>query len=283
MSTLKSGIRSFAKPILYKLLGNRFYKYAQYYGKKRDIKYRLIDEREMFLLSEFIKPGDTVLDLGANFAYYTERMSKIVGDSGKVYAYEPIPFTFEVLKMLVKYFKLNNVTYYQKGVSNKTETVRFTVPKMDIGTLSTGQAHIAGRKNDIENNNDYKFTQEETFDCEVVALDEFYSNSLPNLTFIKIDIEGAELFALKGAKNLLHQYKPVILIEINPIFLEGFGLTEADMLDFIKETGYEIFYLNEATQKLVPLNNKPLWEFNFLLIPSEKINLYKNIIDHVQQ
>jgi FkbM family methyltransferase len=281
MSTLKSGIRSFAKPILYKLLGDKFYKYAQYYGKKRDIKFRLIDEREMFLLPEFIKPGDTVLDLGANFAYYTERMSKIVGDKGKVFAYEPIPFTFDVLKMLVKHFKLNNVTYYQKGVSNKTETVKFTVPKMDIGTLSTGQAHISGRNNDAGNNQDYQFKQEETFDCEVVSLDEFYNNSLPNLTFIKIDIEGAELFALQGAKNILLQYKPVILIEINPVFLEGFGLTDAAMLNFIKETGYEIFYLNDDTKKLVLLD-KPLWEYNFILIPAEKISMYKNIISHVQ-
>jgi len=282
MSTLKSGIRSFVKPILYKLLGNRFYKYAQFYGKKRDIKFKLIDEKEMFLLPEFIKPGDTVLDLGANFAYYTERMSKIVGNTGKVYSFEPIPFTFEVLEMLVKHFKLANVTYYKKGVSNKTETVKFTVPKMDFGTLSTGQAHISGRKNDQPNNKDYKFTQEETFDCQVVALDEFYNNELPNLTFIKIDIEGAELFALKGAKNLLEKYKPVILIEINPLFLEGFGLTETNMLDFIKEIGYEIFYLNEGSQKLVPLNNTPLWEYNFILIPAGKVNQYKNIIDHVQ-
>lgn len=282
MSTLKSGIRSFAKPLLYKLLGKRFYKYAQFYGKKRDIELHLIDEREMFLLPEFIKPGDTVLDLGANFAYYTERMSRIVGEKGKVHAFEPIPFTFDVYSMLVKHFKLTNVVSYKKGVSDKNETVKFSVPKMDIGMLSTGQAHISGRKEDSRTAANTHIAGEETFDCEVVALDNLYNNELPNLSFIKIDIEGAELFALKGAKNILRKYRPVILIEINPEFLTGFGLSPADMLNFINEMDYGIFYLDEATRKLVPLNNKPFWEYNFILIPSEKVEQHKNLIAHVQ-
>ncbi len=282
MSTLKSGIRSIAKPVLFKLLGKNFYKYAQFYGKKRDIKFRLIEEKEMFLLPEFVKPGDTVLDLGANFAYYTERLSRLVGNKGKVYAYEPIPFTFSVFKMLVKHFRLSNVTYYQKGVSNSTTTVKFTVPKMDIGTLSTGQAHISGRDDQYLTNQNSKIAGEETFDCEVVSLDEFYNGELPGLSFIKIDIEGAELFALRGAQQIIQKYRPVILIEINPEFLKGFGLKDQDMLDFISQQGYEITYLDEAIKKLVPLGSRPLWENNFILIPKTKMELYKNIVSHVQ-
>lgn len=282
MSTLKSGIRSIAKPILFKLLGRNFYKYAQFYGKKRDIQLRLIEEKEMFLLPEFVKPGDTVLDLGANFAYYTERLSRLVGSTGKVYAYEPIPFTFSVFRMLVKHFGLTNVTYYQKGVSSSTTSVKFTVPKMDIGTLSTGQAHISGRDDQYLTSQSKKITGEETFDCEVVALDEFYNEELPGLSFIKIDIEGAELFALRGAQNILRKYQPVILIEINPEFLKGFGLKDQDMLDFISQQGYEILYLEEGSKKLTPLGSRALWENNFILIPKTKMELYKNFLSHVQ-
>jgi FkbM family methyltransferase len=283
MTEIKSKVRAAAKPVLFKLMGKRFYKYAQFYGKMRDIKYRMIDEKEMPLLNEFIKPGDTVLDLGANFAYYTERLSGIVGTNGKVYAFEPIPFTFEVFKMLVKKFSLKNVTYYNRGVSDKNEIVQFRVPKMEMGTLSTGQAHLSGRKNDVGDKEHYPFTQEEMFNCEVIALDDFFKVDLPGLSFIKIDIEGAELFALKGAKQLLQKYTPAILIEINPVFLDGFGLTSEDMLNFIKEAGYEIFYLNEQIQKLEPLLNKPLWESNFILIHQDKINAHLNIIANVQK
>lgn len=282
MSTLKSGIRAIAKPILYKLLGRNFYKYAQFYGKKRDIKYKLIEEKEMFLLPGFVKPGDTVLDLGANFAYYTERLSRLVGSKGKVYAYEPIPFTYSVFKMLVKHFGLTNVTSYQKGVSNTSTTVKFTVPKMDIGTLSTGQAHISGRDDKNLTVRNKKIAGEETFDCEVVSLDEFYNSEIPGLSFIKIDIEGAELFALKGAEKILHKYQPVILIEINPEFLTGFGLSSADMLNFIEQINYEILYLDESSKKLVKLGDKPLWENNYVLIPKNKMEQHKNIISNVQ-
>ena len=275
----KFSFREAVKPVLIKLLGKNFYKYAQSYAKLRDIKYHLADEKEMILLDEFIKPGDTAIDIGGNFAYYTERMSKIVGDEGKIFSFEPIPFTFEIFSMLVKKLKLKNVIFLKKGVSNKNETIQFRIPKTDIGTFNTGMAHISARNNNISDiNKDYDYNNEETFDCEVVALDDFFNGNLPGLSFIKIDIEGAELFALQGAKNLLAKYKPTILIEINPVFLEGFGLTQENVVSFINENGYKIFHLENSSSKLNIVENKPLWKDNFILIHESKISLHSKVI-----
>lgn len=275
----KFSFRTAVKPVLIKLLGKNFYKYAQCYGKMRDIKYHLADEKEMILLEEFIKPGDTAIDIGGNFAYYTERMSRIAGDAGKIYAFEPIPFTFEIFSMLVKKLKLKNVYFYKKGVSNKNETVQFRIPKTDIGTFNTGMAHISARNNNISDvNKDYDYSNEETFDCEVIALDDFFKSNMPRLSFIKIDIEGAELFALQGAKNLLTKYKPAILIEINPVFLEGFGLTQENVVSFINENGYKIFHLENNSSKLNIVEDKLLWKDNFILIHESKISLHSKVI-----
>src|SRR3981081_3931150 len=99
MASVNSPIRKFLKPILFKLLGKKGYKWAQFYGKKKDIVNRLVEEIEMELLPQLVKKDDEVLDIGANYAYYTERLSRLV-PLGKVYAFEPIPFTYEVAEML---------------------------------------------------------------------------------------------------------------------------------------------------------------------------------------
>jgi FkbM family methyltransferase len=278
MASVKSPIRTMVKPILFKLLGNRFYKYAQAYGKIKDIKNRLVEEKEMVLLPYFATLGSQTIDVGANYAYFTERLSKLVGEKGEVYAFEPIPFTFSVLELIVKKLKLNNAFIYRKGVSNSNETVTFTVPKMGYGTISAGQAHISDRKNDLPDKyENYKFDDEEKVACEIVALDDFLGQKLNNVSFIKIDIEGAELFAMQGMQNVIDRCKPVLLIEICPPFLHGFGITDDQLLTYIKELGYQIFNYNEKSNKL-ELLNKALWESNFILIPNEKISNYKNLM-----
>ena len=118
MASVNSPFRTFVKPLLFKLLGKKGYTYAQYYGKLKDIKERLVEEKEMTLLPLIVKNGDTAIDIGANYAYYTDRLSKLVGKSGKVFSFEPIPFTYEVCKMLVKKLQLSNVELFNLGVSN---------------------------------------------------------------------------------------------------------------------------------------------------------------------
>jgi FkbM family methyltransferase len=276
MASVHSPIRTILKPILFKLLGNKFYKYAQVFGKIKDIKGRLVEEKEMVLLPHFVPAGSTAIDVGANYAYYTERLSKLVGDKGSVYAFEPIPFTFSVLEIIVKRLKLTNAKIFKKGVSNKNEIVDFTVPKVGYGTISAGQAHISDRKNDLEDKNElYNFATEEKVKCEIVALDLFLGNEVGNVSFVKIDIEGAELFAMQGMEQLIKKNTPVMLIEICPPFLHGFGIADKQLSDYIEELGYTTLYFEN--DKLHTLR-KAYWESNFILIHKSQIAKYKNLI-----
>lgn len=68
----------------------------------------------------------------------------------KVYAYEPIPFTYKVCSLLIKHYRLNNVVLYQQGVGAINETKRFSVPVADFGGISAGQAHMAERNNELK-------------------------------------------------------------------------------------------------------------------------------------
>lgn len=280
MASVNSPFRRFIKPILFKLFGKQLYKHFQYLGKLKDIKNRLVEEPETELLSHFIHAQDEVLDIGANYAYYTERMANLC-PQGKVYAFEPIPFTAEIAQKIIKKLKLNNVVFYQKGVGLKTEILKFSVPKLDFGAISAGQAHIGTRNNELVKGSNLHISDNyENYDCEVVDIDTFLLPSLKNLTFIKIDIEGAEYFALRGMKRTISQFKPVILIEIVPLFLKSFNVNIGEFQSFIeKELGYIVFEYDKAKQKLFQVTGNPIEkERNYILIPAEKTNSFTSLI-----
>lgn len=280
MSSINSPLRNFVKPFLFKLLGTGGYKYFQYLGKMKDIKGRLIDEPEMELLPQLISSGDDTLDIGANYAYYTERMSRLC-PNGKVFAFEPIPFTYDVAAKIVKKLKLSNVEIYKKGVGQKTETMRFSVPKLDFGSISAGQAHMKGRNNDMVKGSEYYVSDKtEEFDCEVVDIDSFLFNRLKNLTFVKIDIEGAEYYALKGMEKTLLTFKPVILIEIVPVFLKSFNVPLEEFQQYIETNlGYSLFKYSKNTKKLTLHAAAIDADMNYVLIHKGKIGNFTHLIN----
>lgn len=281
MASVKSLVRTIVKPILFKLMGKSGYKYAQMYGKIRDIEHRLVEEKEMNLLPLIVKEGDTVFDIGANYAYYSERLSKLVGNSGTVHAFEPIPFTYEVCAMIVKKLNLKNVNLHNKGVSDKTMTVEFSVPKLDFGGISAGQAHISGRTIDVDKKLDYyNFDSEEKVQCEVVDLDSFLGDKISNLSFVKIDIEGAEYMALKGMEKMIQTHKPILLLEIQPTFLKGFNIDESDFKSYLtSDLGYQLFVFNSITCKLNYYTETSFADDNYILVHMDKVDSQKHIIE----
>jgi FkbM family methyltransferase len=281
MASVKSLVRTLVKPILFKLMGKSGYKYAQLYGKIRDIENRLVEEKEMALLPLIVREGDTVLDIGANYAYYCERLSKLVGKSGTVHAFEPIPFTHEVCAMIVKKLNLNNVNLHNKGISDTTMTVEFSVPKLDFGGISAGQSHISGRTIDDDKKKEYyNFDAEEKVLCEVVALDEYLGDKIANLSFVKIDIEGAEYMALKGMEKMIEIHKPILLLEIQPTFLKGFNIEEADFRNYLlTDLGYHLFVFNAVTIKLNAYSASTFADDNYILIHADKLASQSHIIE----
>ena len=101
-----SVVRKLAKTLLYPLTNDKTYKYVQAASKALDIKKGNWSEPELDLLKIGLRPGETALDIGANFGIYAHYMSKAVGKNGKVYSFEPVPFTFQTLKIVGKITRL---------------------------------------------------------------------------------------------------------------------------------------------------------------------------------
>lgn len=275
MASVHSPLRSFLKPLLFKIFGKKFYTRFQFYAKIKDIDNSLVVEKEMELLPYFLNKNSNAIDIGANYAYFTVPMAKY---ANKVFAYEPIPFTYTVCNMLIKHYKLKNVELFPQGVGETNETKRFNVPVVDFGGISAGQAHMAERNNELKGKEKhYQFTKNEFHDCEVVSLDKTITDPTP-ISFIKIDIEGAEYFALKGMQQLIQTHRPVILLEINPFFLDGFNIKESDLKNFIQQNKYKTYLYSEALKKLQSFD-EAYFESNFIIIPEEKISQFNTIIE----
>ena len=269
-------ITSLLKPILYKTVGVNGYKRLQAAAMKRNIRIKGTEEPEMVLLPDFISPTDQVIDVGANFIYYTERLSRLVPD-GQVFSFEPIPFTYDVGKIIIRDLKLKNVTLFNKGVGQRTEILRFAAPHIGGGVISGGLAHIKGRDNSLIKKGevvktDISISNNKEFDCEVVDLDSFLLPHLKKVTFIKIDIEGAEYFALQGMEKISLTFRPVILIEVIPTFLLGYGVKMGTYESYIRNTlQYAIYRYDVSQKKLVSIEKMPSDKSsNYILIPEER-------------
>lgn len=271
-----SFFRRALKKLLFPLLAQRNYCFIQAAAKAWDIRTGGWSEPELHLIPLAVRPGDTALDIGANYGLYCHGLSHAVGKKGKVYAFEPVPFTAQTLGLVSKILRLENVEIIPKGCSDHPGKVSFTLPVQGSGPLSTGQAHMGNRNNERQGKQiHFPYSKTDEVLCEVVVLDDFLP-ALKNLSFIKCDIEGAELMAFRGAENLIQRNLPTVLCEINPWFLEGFQIGLAELLDFFFKKGYQIYHYEEAKGKeiLREVGLKEVVEDNYLFIhPSREAPL----------
>jgi len=170
------------------------------------------DEKEYDHLGEWIKKGDWVLDVGANIGHYTAKLSEIVGDTGRVIAFEPVPNTFELLSANMAAGKFKNVTLLNVAVSDKTQIMGIEMPKFDTGLDNYYRAQLTADSSSLQvmclSVSDLKLTQP--------------------IKLIKIDAEGHDLFVLQGMEDLLKRDYPVLIVEDDS---EG-------VLEYLSSLGY---------------------------------------------
>jgi FkbM family methyltransferase len=258
--------RRIVKRLASPLLREDRYSYLQTAAMAWDIWRGGWREPELDLLPSMAKPGDTVLDIGANYGLYAYHFSRAVGPSGRVYSFEPVPFTVATLRRVARVLRLGNVEIVPRGCSDQAGPVTFQVPLAATGTISAGLAYIGTRKDDhpgFEQQVRWKQTREVA--AELVVLDD-YLPPLADVSCLKIDIEGAEVLAFRGADKLIDQHVPTIICEINHWYLEGFGFSVKDLVDPLLAKGYELFFYDDARKRLRPTPVSEVVEDNYVLL-----------------
>jgi len=206
----------------------------------KDIGGRLKDG-ELELLVREIRPGTTVVDIGANVGFMTTLMAKLVGPSGKVIAFEPGPMSFTLLQANTMINGYKNVVLEKKAVSSKTgmETL-YICPTGE----SDNQVSAAG---------DMTFKDEvrEAVPIETVRLDDYFPGDA-KIDFLKMDIQGGEYVALQGMQDLLRRNGGIrVMVEFAPYMPLWNGVSPQKFLDLIRSMGFEIHDLADHTPKPV--------------------------------
>ena len=190
---------------------------------------------ETEIVNKLIHEGDVVLDIGANIGYYSLLFSKLVGNRGKVYAFEPDPDNYQLLSKNVKLNNLQNIFLYNKGVSNEIgESFLYQCPHNN-GMHRSYPSILCDKKIPIE----------------MMVLDKMPIFHDKKVDFIKIDIEGYEYHALSGMKNIINSNKEIkILTEFSPTALLESGNNPNMYLDFLEEHNFVIYSVEDLSSPI---------------------------------
>lgn len=203
----------------------------------------IYEEFETSLVNKEIKQGDVVLDIGAHIGYYTLIFAKLVGKKGRVYAFEPDPTNFALLKQNVEINGYKNVILVQKAVSNKNGKLE----------LFLGEVNTADHR--IYNSHDArKFIK-----IESIKLDDYFKDYKGKISFVKIDIQGAEKVAVLGMSELLKKNKSIkIITEFWPIGLKRYGIEPKEYLQLLLKHGFNLYEIIDKQGKIKLTNPKEL-------------------------
>ncbi len=201
-----------------------------------------------------IKPGDIVIDVGANIGYYTLVAARCVGEGGRVYAFEPDPTNFNMLTENVKANSFTNVVPLQKAVCATTGTTQLLQKK--ASTHSLFDHPLAPTKRSIP--------------VDAVALDDFLGAlseaDQKRISLVKIDAEGAEPLILEGLVNVIKRKSTLTIIcELLPGFYtpdhpSRYVHAPADLVSFLQTLGFSVSVIRGKT--LTPWQDAMLDRFD---------------------
>lgn len=201
-----------------------------------------------------------IFDIGSNIGAFSMKLAKKCIDNKQqftVYAFEPNSTIFNLFKNNLSLNQVisKNILPFQIPMGDKNTEVNFINKKNN-----SGGSRVFKNKKELESNI-------ETVKLQQISLDYFVEkNQIDHVDIIKIDVEGYEPIVLDGCINTIKKFKPLLYIEITPLWFKDIGRSSLELLNFLKSMGYEIFLDDENILKPIfdfeRISNKE--QFNIL-------------------
>jgi len=183
------------------------------------------------------RPGDTVIDVGANIGWYTVIASKLVGNAGRVIAFEPDPENFAILERNVLANGCGNVSIEQKALSNVAGTLTLYLDQENKGTHSTVFRRKGGRSVQVE----------------ALRLDDYLKNRCKKVDLVKVDVEGAEPMVLEGMTRTIESSPGIrLVVEFAPERVIAVGRQPEQYLKGFADHGFLIYVIDEEKCQVIP-------------------------------
>ena len=199
---------------------------------------RVCEPETIAVVSALLGPGDTFFDIGAHVGYFTLLAAEFVGQTGRVYAFEPERENYLHVLSHIALNRFENVIPFHWAVGEKSSVVDFYFNKDNDG----GHALWDPGRHPFNKQSRESVSKSQVFR---IKLDDLFAGASPGAAkLIKIDTEGNETNILRGAQNFLRSARvPAVIAEVNPFGLEQLGSNEREMRELMAGLGYVPYLL----------------------------------------
>ena len=186
----------------------------------------------IYALQKLARPGITIFDIGANSGAHTMRMAKLVGETGKVIAFEPMPWAHKKLAANIALNKFSNITVERLGLSDQpARGVEVEIASSwPVSGYDLRQLHPVHKGRVMKEHIDFSTLDEYVRAYEIKRLD-----------IIKVDTDGYELKVLKGGAKALEHFRPTLIVEMSRPELKEKGDTLENLISFLDKLGYQFY------------------------------------------
>jgi len=176
---------------------------------------------EVSFLRSIARSGMHVLEVGANMGVTAVALAGEIGETGHLYAFEPVPEYYATLTENLSRNGIENVSVYRLALSNRTGRIRFYKRKGGSGITPAEGG--------------------EALWVEATTVTEFLIvEKIDRIDLLNLDCEGSELLVLEGAKDVLEKQAPQIFCEIHHGYLKELGQSTDDIIGYLSQLGYDV-------------------------------------------
>ncbi len=214
------------------------------------------DESGISFIKKQLKPDHIFLDVGANIGTYSLSASACLqkSEGGMVYSFEPVRHIFGIFKNNIELNNIENIVPSRLAVFEENTTLELYVSSLENLGMSS-MFHHDTESGEVER-------------VEAIKMDDFLSkNQIGRVDLVKIDIEGAELFALRGMQATLQKFRPTLLMEISESVLGENSASSTEIFNMMDEYGYSAHTIDPAGDLLPFVPGSDTQATNFVFVP----------------
>lgn len=219
------------------------------------------EQPERAFVKRVLRRGMTVLDVGAHAGFYTLLASTCVGDEGRVIAFEPSPRERARLRAHLRLNRRANVTVEEVAIGDAAGSGALLV--FDGRLTGCNSFHLADTRG------------AHAITVPICALDDYHARgAFQRVDLVKMDIEGAELAALRGAEQMFRSLRPLLLCELHDKRTAPWGYPARHIVDLVQRWDYRWLAFDDETGRLTPVAaSQTSFVTNGVAIPNERRDL----------
>lgn len=224
------------------------------------LNFKDYEPNEIKMIRKFLRKNSILLDVGANIGWYSSTLAVNV-PKGRILAFEPVPKTYRYLKKNIAINNIKNVRLYNFGLSDKKGEGVFYYEQKLSGATSLRNLHENRKKIKIK--------------CKLKRLDDFINKIISRIDFIKCDVEGAEIFVIKGGIETIKKYLPILFLEMLRKWSAKYEYHPNDIIKILSEIGYNCYFVQKCALIKIKEINQKTTATNFYFLHNKK---HKNLL-----